>query len=88
MTENLNQHFLYISAQCNVAEEVACVSPPQCPAEGISYLPVSGTCTDYIKCISGQAYEQTCASGTEFSPEVGSCVLEENYECPFNRYPK
>jgi len=72
--------------KCNTASEVECQTKPNCPAEGIVYLPVPGSCTDYLMCISGSPIEMTCADGTEFSPEEGKCVLEENYDCPFRLF--
>jgi len=64
---------------------VDCPVEPKCPADGISYIPVTGSCSKYILCINGDGTEQECAEGTEFSPEEQKCVLDAAYECPYTR---
>ncbi|XP_035903432.1 peritrophin-1-like [Anopheles stephensi] len=68
---------------CDVPEKVQC-QINNCPPEGIEYLPMPGSCDQYIICIGGVAFNQTCDTGLFFDPVLGECNYANLTDCVVN----
>ncbi|EAA45005.4 AGAP010470-PA, partial [Anopheles gambiae str. PEST] len=77
------KYFDPINLLCDIPENVDCVVN-NCPPNEIVYLPVNGSCTDFIRCIGGVAYESSCQPGLFFDPALQECNLESEVDCVVN----
>uniref|UniRef100_A0A182SUL3 Chitin-binding type-2 domain-containing protein n=1 Tax=Anopheles maculatus TaxID=74869 RepID=A0A182SUL3_9DIPT len=68
---------------CDIAEKVQC-NVNNCPPDGIVYLPVPNVCDQYIICIGGVAFEETCDAGLFFDPVLEECNLANETNCVVN----
>jgi len=53
----------------------------RCPFSGISRWEISGSCTDYNFCFSGQQRIRTCSEGLHFDTSISLCSLKQNVGC-------
>lgn len=53
----------------------------QCPAEGISYLPVYSNCKQYYRCDNGDKSLQNCDDGYAWNAIIQACDVEELVDC-------
>lgn len=68
--------------ECDWAENVECF---QCsPTEPIRSTPVAGSCTQFIRCINGQASQHACQNGLHFNAATQQCDLPANANCTIN----
>ncbi|CAL8107480.1 unnamed protein product [Orchesella dallaii] len=80
-----------IIKECDFPENVNCTSPgiptttpipvPDCPAEGVHFLPYPRNCSLYYICVEGFPVLNRCADGTLFDPINLQCDLSANVNC-------
>lgn len=59
----------------------------RCPADEITSIPISGSCTKYILCVLGKEYENECQVPLLFDPVAANCNYPNATECIVNRCP-
>lgn len=57
------------------------IDDPDCPNEGIIFLPNPKECTQYFECVEGNKYLFTCPPNLHFNPAIDACDYPENAGC-------
>lgn len=56
-----------------------------CPPTGVVVLPVNGSCTDFVWCVGGKPYPDSCQEGLSFDPVTLKCVPAAEADCVENQ---
>ncbi|GAB0098659.1 hypothetical protein DMENIID0001_144280 [Sergentomyia squamirostris] len=91
----VNHHFCTAFRFCRPIGQAICVQPSspfqvletlsdfECPPTGVHFFRRSGDCSQYIMCIDGSAYPQSCAPGLYFNPNSQRCEQSQYVLCPY-----
>jgi hypothetical protein len=55
--------------------------PNPCPPEGVVFIPVEGSCQDYILCVDGEPHPRRCPDGLLFDPIELKCKPKDEVDC-------